>query len=129
VTRTVVSRLSAVLLGAAVWVPPADAGGGDPNLELASVRSEIRQLAGDGRCKEDSQCRAIPIGKRDCGGPDAYVVFSTLTAKTAALEARAAEYTALQEEILRDRSGVGPCEIILEPKLACIQQRCQAVEE
>jgi len=130
-TRKAVSGIciSAMLLSAAAWVPPAHAGGGDPNLELASVRSEIRQLAGDGRCSESSQCRAIPIGKRDCGGPDEYVVFSTVTAKAAALEARAAAYTALQEEILRDRAGVGSCEIILEPKVACVQQRCQTVEE
>ena len=120
--------LGAVLLAALVSMP-ASAGGGDPEAELARLRGEIQALAGNGRCDDVAQCRAIPIGKRDCGGREEYVVFSTMTAKADRLQAKALEYTRLHEEILRGKSGVGPCEIVLEPTLACIRQRCRAVEE
>lgn len=118
----------ATLLGALISMP-ASAGGEDPEAELVRMRGEIRALAGNGRCDDVAHCRAIPIGKRDCGGPDEYVVFSTTTAKADRLQAKALEYTRLHEEILRGKSGVGPCEIVLEPTLACIEQRCRAVEE
>jgi len=120
--------LPAVFLLGTLAAVPAVAGGTDAEAELAKLRKEIQALAGDGRCNNVVHCRAIAIGKRDCGGPDEYVIFSTLTAKTQLLEAKAFEYTFLQEEILRAKSGVGACEMVLEPRLACIQQRCRAVE-
>ncbi len=123
-------RLLVAVAMAATLIPlPVSAGGTDAEAELVSLRKEIQLLAGDGRCNNVVHCRAIPIGKRDCGGPDEYVIFSTLTAKADLLEAKAFEYTFLQEEILRDKLGVGSCEIELEPKLACIQQRCRAVQQ
>ena len=123
-----VAFLPVAFVLSALAAAPAAAGGQDAEAELAKLRKEIQALAGDGRCNDVAQCRAIPIGKRDCGGPDEYVITSTLTGKLARLEAKAAEYTLLQEEILRDRAGFGACEMVLEPKLACVQQRCRAVE-
>ena len=115
-----------VALGAA----PAQGGGTDANVEteLATLRKEIQRLAGDGRCNNVVHCRALPLGKRACGGPDEYIVFSSMTGKADLLEAKAFEYTFLQEELLRGKPETGSCEIILEPKLNCIQQRCRADE-
>lgn len=115
-----------VALGAA----PAQGGGTDANAqaELIKLRKEIQRLAGDGRCNNVVQCRALALGKRACGGPDEYIIFSSMTGKADLLAAKAFEYTFLQEELLRGKPETGPCEIILEPKLQCFQQRCRADE-
>lgn len=126
--RVRVCARTAAAVAAVLVAVTASAGGSNAEAELIRLREEIAQLAGDGRCNNVVHCRAIPIGKRDCGGPDEYVIFSSMTGKAGLLEAKAFEYTFLQEEILRDRSGVGSCEIVLEPALACIQQHCRAVQ-
>ena len=114
-----------IALGAA----PAQGGGtGNTQAELAKLRKEIQRLAGDGRCNNVVHCRALPLGKRACGGPDEYIVFSSLTAQADLLEAKTFEYAVLQEKLLRGKPETGPCEIILEPNLQCFQQRCRADE-
>jgi len=121
-------RVGALALTAALLPLPAAAGGSQDEAQLRTLRKQIQALAGDGRCNNVVHCRAIPIGKRDCGGPDEYVIFSSMTGKADLLEAKAFEYTFLQEEILRGKTGVGACEMVVEPRLACIQQRCRAVQ-
>jgi hypothetical protein len=115
---------------ASLAAAPAHSGGTDADMqaELATLRKEIQRLAGDGRCNNVVQCRALPLGKRACGGPDEYIIFSSTTGKADLLEAKAFEYTFLQEELLRGKPETGPCEIILEPNLQCFQQRCRADE-
>lgn len=129
VVRRARGRLvGAVTLAAALLPLPAAVGGSQDEAQLRTLRKQIQELAGDGRCNNVVHCRAIPIGKRDCGGPDEYVIFSSMTGKAGLLEAKAFEYTFLQEEILRGKAGVGACEMVVEPRLACIQQRCRAVQ-
>jgi len=115
---------------ASLGAAPAHGGGtaGNSEAELATLRKEIQRLAGNGRCNNVVQCRALPLGKRACGGPDEYVIFSSMTGKTDLLEAKVFEYTFLQEELLRGKPETGPCEFIVEPKLQCLQQRCRADE-
>jgi hypothetical protein len=123
-------RIAFGSLLASLAAAPAHSGGTDANTqaELATLRKEIQRLAGDGRCNNVVQCRAIPLGKRACGGPDEYVIFSSMTGKTDLLEAKVFEYTFLQEESLRGKPESGPCEFIVEPQLRCFQQRCRADE-
>jgi len=123
-------RVAWGILLVALGVAPAQGGGTDAGTtpQPATLRKEIQRLAGDLRCNNVSQCRALPLGKRACGGPDEYVVFSTMTAKVAQLEKKAAEYTLLQEALLRGKPETGPCEIILEPTLQCVRQRCRTDE-
>ncbi len=56
---------------------------------------KIRALIGDAACDSDAQCRTIAIGAKACGGPEAYLAWSTKrTDATALREAAAGDGTA-----------------------------------
>jgi hypothetical protein len=92
--------------------------------ELAKMRSEILQLAGNARCVNLVQCRVIALGVNPCGGPAEYMVYSWLATDKTALETRIAEYNFLQEDEYKKQGTVGTCAVLPEPVAACSNGRC-----
>ena len=97
-------------------------------LRLDSLRAEVRALIGDVACQRVEQCRAIPFGSKPCGGPRAYLVYSTATTDTMEVVATVAEYTKLDEALNRDLGRISDCQAVAEPKVGCVDSRCIAVE-
>jgi hypothetical protein len=121
--------LRALVLGLAL--APALAQGGDASASagndeaaLKTIRGEIINLIGEPRCANLVHCRVLPLGARPCGGPSEYLAFSSMTANRETLEAKAYEYSFLEEEVNRSKSAVGPCEVLPQPRAACIGGRC-----
>jgi hypothetical protein len=92
--------------------------------ELAQMRREILQMAGNARCVNLVQCRVIALGVNPCGGPAEYMVYSWLATDKTALETRIAEYNFLQEDEHRKQGTVGTCAVLQEPVAACSNGRC-----
>ena len=54
--------------------------------------AQIRALIGTAACTDTSQCRTVGIGARPCGGPQAYLAWSTAHTDGAALAALSEKY-------------------------------------
>jgi len=91
---------------------------------LKAVRSEIVSLIGAPRCANLVHCRVLALGARPCGGPSEYLAYSSLTANRETLEAKAYEYSFLEEEVNRSKGAVGSCEVLPQPRATCVDGRC-----
>jgi hypothetical protein len=117
------------MLLAGVACGPALASSGDPSevsdqAALKSMREEITKLIGDPRCVNLVHCRVLALGSRLCGGASEYVAYSSTTGNREVLEARAYEYTFLEEEVNRKNAAIGTCSVLAEPKVGCTRGRC-----
>ena len=88
----------------------------------------IAELIGDARCDSDAQCRTIAVGANPCGGPDAYLPWSTQRTDAAALKARANRH-AVNTRKMNERSGMAStCEMVMDPGAHCTFGGATAME-
>lgn len=124
-------RIELRLLLAGLVLCPVLARAGDASAPAASdeaavksMHAEIVKLIGEPRCVNLVHCRVLALGARPCGGPSEYLAYSSTTGKGETLEAKAYEYSFLEEEVNRKKSVVGACEVLSQPRAACIDGRC-----
>lgn len=92
--------------------PPATMAVGDP-------MAELQRLIGDARCRSDNECRTIAIGTQACGGPAAFLAWSTRQTSAQALRKAAARYTRAQgAPALRD-GNASTCRVLRDPGARC----------
>jgi hypothetical protein len=85
-----------------------------PDRELEALQA----LIGDAACRDDAQCRTLPVGSLACGGPASYMPWSTLRSNEAALNAAAAP-------LAQRRPGSAPgemsiCRMLPDPGARCV---------
>jgi hypothetical protein len=120
--RPWIAALSAVL---ALIVPLAAAAASASDEEaLDNLHQQIVALIGEPRCENIVHCRLLALGSRPCGGPAEYLAYSSIAGKREVLEAKAYEYGFLQEEVNRARGLSGTCDVLAQPRLACVNGRC-----
>jgi hypothetical protein len=107
----------------AVWCMSALAAGSDEEA-LDTLHQQIIAMIGEPRCENIVHCRLLALGSRPCGGPTEYLAYSSIVGKREVLEAKAYEYGFLQEELNRAHGVSGTCEVLAQPKLACVNGRC-----
>jgi hypothetical protein len=104
---------------------------------LAKMRAEI----GEAACDDDAQCRSLGVGSRPCGGPEAYLAWSTkevarpptadvkAQAKAGADRAGRLQALAVQHREARrqdhERSGVLSDCAVCRPRASDNQRVCQ----
>ena len=96
-----------------------------PELESRRISRDLESLIGTAPCSADSQCRTVPVGAKACGGPSAYLAWSTLNAnadQVAALAAQQSRASRVEAEAGGLRSN---CAITADPGTACVAGRCQ----
>lgn len=93
----------------------------------AELRREIAALIGDARCNNLVNCRVLALGTRACGGPDEYVAYSVWSTSGEDVRAKAMEYNFLHEDLVARRAQAGSCEVLPEPRAACVNRRCVTV--
>jgi hypothetical protein len=80
---------------------------------------KIRALIGDAACDSDAQCRTLAVGAKACGGPEAYVAWSTKRTDAAALHAATSGEGTVAPPA-RPRPGmVSNCSIVTDPGAYC----------
>lgn len=86
-----------------------------------SAREQIRQLIGDGQCKHDADCRTLAIGQKACGGPEAYLAWSTRNTDEQVLVAVAARY-AKERRLQLEKPGAlaSNCALVSDPGAHCV---------
>ena len=87
--------------------------------------TQINRHIGDAACSEQSQCKALAIGHRSCGGPSAYLAYSTLSIDENELLRLSKEHTATHREINRIKGLMSTCEMLMPPPIACENGKCK----
>lgn len=91
---------------------------------LSRLISEINSR--DLSCDQASDCVALAMGAKACGGPTSYVVASLHNPELDSLKALISELT-LQEQTESVRTGaVSNCSFLMEPTVACDANLCVA---
>lgn len=116
---------------AAATAPPRAAEPADPAIEL---RGDILRLIGTASCRDDSQCRALALGSKPCGGPESYVAWSTAATDGRQLEALAARHKDARHARNQRLGLMSDCAVVPEPAVRCVPAAeagsagtCQAV--
>jgi len=99
-----------------------------PAASQPDTLAQIKDLIGKAECSSDSQCQALPIGARPCGGPASYLAWSTTKTSSSDIQALADRYRAEQQE-RNARSGmVSDCRAIAPPAAVCRAGSCQLTD-
>jgi hypothetical protein len=127
VRSTTAGPLSSLLLAGVLafgWAAPAAA----DSMAAAAVRAPasapdplapVRALIGDAACSGDEQCHTIAVGAKACGGPEAYLAWSTQRTEEKALEAAAAAYSSRRLDIVARGGRVSNCALTVDPGASC----------
>jgi hypothetical protein len=104
---------------------PAAASGhamqGDP---AANILERIRSEIGGAPCDHDAQCRTLAVGQKACGGPEAWLAWSTAASDGPRLSALSDESARLARE-RNARSGMlSNCLYNADPGAQCLAGRC-----
>ena len=86
----------------------------------ARSRAALQQVIGNAACDTDYQCRTVAIGNRACGGPEAYLAWSTRQTDPAALQDAAARYNTTQAAAKPPGGQVSTCEFLSDPGAVCV---------
>ncbi|WKB54539.1 hypothetical protein [Eleftheria terrae] len=96
---------------------PADK---SPQALMKAIDAEI----GDAACSSDAQCRTLPVGAKACGGPEAYLPWSTQRGNADRLAQLAREH-AEASRIRKTESGMAStCSLVVDPGAQCTAGRC-----
>jgi hypothetical protein len=118
--------IAALLACAALWscaqTPPTPAA---PLPESARLANELHALIGPAACSADAQCRTVAVGAKACGGPAAYLAWSTQGTDAARLAALAQRQADAQRREIEASGRRSNCAVVTDPGAACVAARCQ----
>ena len=93
----------------------------------SSAREQIGQLIGNGRCKKDADCRTLAIGLKACGGPEAYLAWSSANTDAQKLMAAAQRYaTARRLQLDKPGAPASNCAVVSDPGAHCVAEGAEA---
>jgi hypothetical protein len=105
------------LSGVACAVDPAAPAASTP--KSASLMAPITTLIGDAECDSQSQCHAIGVGSKPCGGPSAYLAWSSRKTDPSSLQAAVKAHAQAQSEENKTSGLVSDCRVQPEPTAVC----------
>ena len=92
--------------------------GPDDEPGLDELETRILALIGDAPAQEASSCRAIAFGSKPCGGPWAYLIYSTEFTDDAELTDLVEEYNQVQARVNREKGTISDCMFVTPPDIA-----------
>jgi hypothetical protein len=111
-----------------VTAPATAAGSAAGKAGAPELLQRLRALETASTCRAASDCRAVPIGARLCGGPSAWLAVSAARLPEAAPLAE--RYTALRKaaNVEAEKEGrVSTCQLIPEPAVGCAGGLCRTL--
>ncbi len=106
----------------------------DPEIKKAedsmnNLMAQIQQTIGDARCETQKQCRALAVGSRACGGPSAYLAYSTLNTDAKKLKNLAKRYGLANRKFNRLTNAISNCQMVLQPPIICLNSTCEVAKD
>lgn len=90
----------------------------------SSPLERMHAMTAASQCSTDADCRTLPIGARPCGGPEAYLPYSTKGTDVPALQALADKLAADRRAEIARTGEQGTCMFKPDPGAECRAQRC-----
>jgi hypothetical protein len=91
---------------------------------LEEARARIDSMIGEPEASTLPECALAALGVRPCGGPRAYLAYSTAVTDSAALATLLGVYERLDRERNEAQGLVSTCELMMPPGLALENGRC-----
>lgn len=95
---------------------------------MEELGSGIREAAASPACTTSEQCKTAAVGAKACGGPQAYVPYSTTDIDEQRFLADVKEFNELSRLYTRHRSvelGVmSDCMLVTDPGAVCVDSHC-----
>jgi hypothetical protein len=89
------------------------------------ILAQIRALIGDAACTDNSQCHTLAIGARPCGGPQAYLPWSSAKTDGAALAVLGERFKKEREAAIAASGEMSTCQFLPDPGASCRAGTCQ----
>lgn len=86
---------------------------------------QIRALIGPATCTDQSQCHTLALGARPCGGPQAYLPWSSAHTDGAALAVLGARFRQEREAAIAASGELSTCQFLPDPGAVCRAGTCQ----
>lgn len=86
---------------------------------------QLRELGRDSACSSDQQCRSVALGAKSCGGPEAYLAYSTAKAGADKVPALAERYRKEREAANKVSGLASDCRYLMDPGAECRAGSCQ----
>lgn len=113
-TMRVVLLLLCLACGSCTW--PAVA---QEKASSAALLTQIREVIGSAPCTETAQCKTLAVGAKACGGPEAYVAWSTADTDATRLNSLAARHRALRQSENAASDERSNCLAVADPGAVC----------
>lgn len=91
---------------------------------LDEMKAEILALVADPACADSSDCRFIGLGRKPCGGPWEYVVYSVASVDSSELADQVAAYNEFNAELNLRYGWISDCSVPPPPVVGCENGRC-----
>lgn len=93
-------------------------------LDTRQLQLRLERLTENKECQQDSQCKVIGVGARPCGGPDQYLLYSTLHTDEKMLSYTNDRYQKLKKQQNEKLGLMSTCQMLMPPVSACIENKC-----
>ncbi|NBB75844.1 MAG: hypothetical protein GVY02_00570 [Bacteroidetes bacterium] len=119
--------ISLVLLSSCREFFGLDKSESENKMTLEEVARAIDSEIGNADATSLSQCKAIPIGDKPCGGPWGYLVYSTQESNEATLQSLIEKYNELDRVRNEEEERMSTCDVATEPELTLRDGACRGV--
>jgi hypothetical protein len=92
----------------------------------AGDAATVQELIGDAACRTHDQCATVGVGAKACGGPAAYLAWSTLRTDRQRLRALAESEGQAQRKQMQARGEMSDCALVPDPGAYCDQTQAAA---
>jgi hypothetical protein len=94
-----------------------------PQQAPPGLLAQLRSL--DRSCSTDAQCRTVPLGAKPCGGPEAYLPYSTSRNQESSVRDIAGRYSKERAAEHQRRGMAGDCMMVPDPGAVCRAGMCE----
>lgn len=89
------------------------------NKQPKSSTPTVQELIGSATCESDDQCRTIAIGAKACGGPEAYVAWSTHCTNEQQLRELVEQNASERRQQIKAQGMASNCMFVTDPGAYC----------
>ena len=93
-------------------------------LDTRQLQLRLERLTENKGCQQDNQCKVIGVGVRPCGGPDQYLLYSTLHTDEKMLNYTNDRYQKLKKQQNEKLGLMSTCQMLMQPVSTCIENKC-----
>lgn len=93
-------------------------------LDTRQLQLRLERLTENKECQQDNQCKVIGVGARPCGGPEQYLLYSTLHTDEKMLSYTNERYQKLKKQQNEKLGLISTCQMLMPPASACIENKC-----